>query len=271
MAISRAAGAQTLRKVLSFTFRHWAKRKALVSGVALAMSLATLTEVFVPLFAGRLIDALAAGPSATQAALKSFGTMALLGVAMISLRHFAWWGIVPLTLGVMRAVAQDAFHRVQRLSTDWHANSFAGSIVRKVTRGMWALDTLNDVLLLALLPSFVVLVGTMLLLGEHWPVMGVVMAVGAVAYRGPHGYPGDSRHRTGLAAVQCAGYADGRRAGGCVVLERRREGVRRGAPRGRPPGSRRRQVVAANVTNLDAPHLERYWTARVAVDRSKQP
>src|SRR5204863_227293 len=86
------------------------------------------------------------------------------------------------TLRMMRDVTQDGFHRVQRFSTDWHANSFAGSTVRKITRGMWAFDTLNDVLLLQLLPSLAVLVGTMLLLGWHWPVLGVVMAVGAVAY-----------------------------------------------------------------------------------------
>src|SRR5204863_153521 len=47
---------------------------------------------------------------------------------------------------------------------------------------MWAFDTLNDVLLLQLLPSTVVLVGTMLLLGWHWPILGVVMGVGALAY-----------------------------------------------------------------------------------------
>ena len=56
---------------------------------------------------------------------------------------------------MMADIAADAFHRVQRFSTDWHANSFAGSTVRKVTRGMWALDLLNDTLLVALLPSLV--------------------------------------------------------------------------------------------------------------------
>jgi ATP-binding cassette subfamily B protein len=54
--------------------------------------------------------------------------------------------------------------------------------VRKVTRGMWALDSLDDVLLLALLPSFIVLAGTMLMLGLRWPIMGLVMALGSFAY-----------------------------------------------------------------------------------------
>jgi ATP-binding cassette subfamily B protein len=182
MAKSRTGGAHVLRNALLFTVRRWAGRKALVGGIATAISLATLTEVFVPLYAGRLIDALALGPSAVGSAIAALVSMAALGLAMVVLRHLAWWGVVPMTLGIMRDVAMGAFHRVQRFSTDWHANSFAGSVVRKITRGMWALDTLDDVLLLMLLPSMVVLVGTMVLLSLHWPVMGVVMAIGATAY-----------------------------------------------------------------------------------------
>ncbi|HEY0112834.1 MAG TPA: ABC transporter transmembrane domain-containing protein [Allosphingosinicella sp.] len=82
----------------------------------------------------------------------------------------------------MRDAASEAFHRVQRLSTDWRANNFAGSLVRKVTRGMWAFDALDDVVLLALLPSLVALFGTVALLAAHWTLLGLVMAVGALAY-----------------------------------------------------------------------------------------
>jgi ATP-binding cassette subfamily B protein len=182
MVKARAQGSQVLRNVLSFTFKHWAEHKWLAVMVALGMMLATFTEVIVPVYAGRLVDALAEGRAATDVALHAFIIMAALGLAMVVLRHLAWWAIVPFTLRIMSKVAQGAFHRVQRFSTDWHNNSFAGSIVRKITRGMWALDMINDVLLLALLPSMVVLVGTVVLLGHRWPVMGLVMAVGAIAY-----------------------------------------------------------------------------------------
>ena len=77
--------------------------------------------------------------------------------------------IVPFTLRMMSDVAREAFMRVQRFSTDWHGNSFAGSTVRKITRGMWALDLLNDTIFMALLPSLLVLLGSMIpLLGLHW-------------------------------------------------------------------------------------------------------
>src|SRR5262245_47513890 len=123
---SRKEGSQTLRKVLSFTLGHWARRKWLAGAVALFMCLSTLTEVIVPLYAGHLVDALARGSTATREAVTAFACMGALGILMVLFRHLGWSGIVPLTLRIMRDVAQGAFHRVQRFSTDWHNNTFAG-------------------------------------------------------------------------------------------------------------------------------------------------
>ncbi|TWA76905.1 ATP-binding cassette subfamily B protein [Azospirillum brasilense] len=189
MAVLKRTGRTgAIRAVLAFTFRHWSRRKPLVALIAGTIALATLADVFMPLFAGRLVDALALLPddraTARDAAVGAFAAMVGLGAGMVVLRHIAWSAVIPLTLRIMADVGQDSFHRVQRFSTDWHANSFAGSIVRKITRGMWALDTLNDTLLLALWPSLVVLAGTMLLLGLQWPVMGLVIALGTAVYIG---------------------------------------------------------------------------------------
>jgi ATP-binding cassette subfamily B protein len=172
--------ASVLRRVLAFTFRLWARAPVLALACGTAMLLATLTEVFVPRYAGRMIDAVGGGD--TAAAWYAFVLIAALGAAMVVLRHLGWWAITPLTLNMMRDVTQDAFARVQRLSTDWHANAFSGSTVRRITRGMWALDTLNDVLLLSILPSLTMLVGTVVLLATRWPLLGLVMGVGACAY-----------------------------------------------------------------------------------------
>jgi ATP-binding cassette subfamily B protein len=181
---SARKGAQVIRIVLAFTFRHWARQGRLAAGITIAMSLATITEVFAPLYAGRLVDALGRGVAGRGEALAAFVAMAALGMVFIALRFLAFWGIVPFTLAIMRDLAGEAFHRVQRFSTDWHANSFSGSVVRKVTRGMWAMDMLDDVLLLMLLPSLVVLLGTVAMLTWHWPLMGAIMGVGATAYIG---------------------------------------------------------------------------------------
>ncbi|MCK1335028.1 ABC transporter ATP-binding protein [Bradyrhizobium sp. 38] len=174
-----------IRVVLPFVFRHWLKQPGRTLVVVGSLLGATAADLFMPVFSGHLIDALTRGSSdsdARHAALVAFGAIVALGAASMVLRLAGLQVIVPFTLKIMSEVAQDAFMRVQRFSTDWHANSFAGSTVRKITRGMWALDLLNDTVLLALLPSLVVLIGSMVLLGVHWASLGGVIALGALVY-----------------------------------------------------------------------------------------
>ncbi|MBR0646575.1 ABC transporter ATP-binding protein [Plastoroseomonas hellenica] len=158
----------------------------MVAGIILAMLAATAADLCLPIFAGRLVDAVVADDrdAALGAALGALGAMAALGVAMVTLRILGILGIIRLTLNMMRDSATEAFWRVQRFSADWHANSFAGSTVRRISRGMWAIDLLNDTVLIALLPSAVALLGATLLLGAQWPLMGLTVAAGAVLHVG---------------------------------------------------------------------------------------
>jgi ATP-binding cassette, subfamily B, bacterial len=177
-----------MREVLTFLFRHWRREAWLVAAVALSMITATIADLFMPVFAGRMVDAIAvhAGThgQALHAALSALAMMLLLGAILVTGRHLSLISISRLTLRLMARFASDAFYRVQRFSTDWHANNFAGSIVRRVTRGMWAVDMMDDTLLLALLPALMVLGGSSLLLGWHWPSMGLIVAIGATLYVG---------------------------------------------------------------------------------------
>jgi ATP-binding cassette subfamily B protein len=174
-----------IRTVLPFVFRHWLEQPVLAPVVAGTLLAATVADLFMPVFSGRLVDALtrgAADPAARHAAFAAFGAIVALGLLSVILRYAGFRAIVPFTLRIMADVTHEAFVRVQRFSTDWHANSFAGSTVRKITRGMWALDLLNDTILMALLPSLLVLIGSMVLLGLHWAVLGLVVGAGALVY-----------------------------------------------------------------------------------------
>jgi ATP-binding cassette subfamily B protein len=174
-----------IRVVIPFVFRHWLNQPAMALTVAGGLVGATVADLFMPIFSGHLVDALTSGaenPAARRAAFTAFGAIVALGLLSITLRMIGLQAIVPFTLRIMSEVARDAFMRVQRFSTDWHANSFAGSTVRKVTRGMWALDLYNDTVLMALLPSLMVLLGSMILLGLHWAALGLVIALGALVY-----------------------------------------------------------------------------------------
>ncbi|WCM28060.1 ABC transporter ATP-binding protein/permease [Sphingomonas sp. QA11] len=169
-----------MRIVLAFAVRHWAHQKTRIALLSFFVCAGIGLEVLVPLVAGRLVDALGAGDRSGVPMI--FAVMVALGLGTVVARHVSIMLIVPFSLRMMSDVAEQAFHRVQRFSTDWHANSFSGSVVRKITRGMWAIDMLNDVLFLHLLGSLVMLAGTMLLLGVHWPLVGLIMGIGACAY-----------------------------------------------------------------------------------------
>ena len=175
--------ADAYRNVLGFTFRHWSGRLPLVTIICVLVIASTLAEVMVPVFSGQIVDAIAGGTnSGADAALRAFAIVVGLGLTSVILRWFIFQGVIRLTIRMMADLVNDGFYRVQRFSTDWHANSFAGSTVRKITRGMWALDSLNDLLLVMLLPSVVMLVGASVILGSYWPVMGLIVALGSVIY-----------------------------------------------------------------------------------------
>ena len=184
----RFQGAEAFSAVLGFTFGHWCRQKARVAWISAVVVLSTTADVFLPVYAGKLVDAVSLGATdraaAYSGALNAFVAIFLLGVGMVALRHIAFLGVIKLTLRMMTEIAAEAFHRVQRFSTEWHANSFAGSVVRKVSRGMWAVDLLNDTILVALLPSVVVLVGSAAVLALYWPSMGLLVIVGAILYVG---------------------------------------------------------------------------------------
>jgi ATP-binding cassette subfamily B protein len=169
-----------LGAVLRFSWGHWRRRPWLVAGVAGTRLAATMCEVLVPVAAGAMIDGISGGDGA--AAWGAFQAMVGLGIGMVLFRFASLSAILPLTAGQMKDVTAEAFGHVQRLSADWHADSFAGSTVRKISRGMWAADSLNDLVLMMLLPGVATLVGTVLVMAFRWPVLALVMALGSAAY-----------------------------------------------------------------------------------------
>src|SRR3546814_11048007 len=86
------------------------------------------------------------------------------GYHLLRETSYRFW--IPLATLTMRRIACDAFERVQRFSADWHANSIAGSTVRKISRGMWAYDLFADTFYVGFLPAAVILAGVAAQIGR---------------------------------------------------------------------------------------------------------
>jgi len=162
-------------EVLAFVARQWTRRPRLFAGLFTFTLLATLADVFVPVAAGLLIDAISGEDADRHGSAHWMALTIFIGLAVLvnAFRQIAVRCEVPFSSANMADMTTEAFAKVQRFSADWHANTFAGSIVRRITRGMWAYDTITATLWLGLIPSVSVMIGLGLYMLFTWFWVGV--------------------------------------------------------------------------------------------------
>ena len=165
-------------RVFSYTLQLWTRKRGLTLTLLAMVLISTASDIAIPVATGHLI----ATVSDVGAPWGAFAMLLGLGIVSIGSKILGYFAIIDLTVPTMRTAEAEAFAHIQRLPADWHANAFAGSTVRKITRGAWALDDLADVLLLELLPSILILLGTIgTLTAFRWEV-GLIAFVGAVLF-----------------------------------------------------------------------------------------
>ncbi len=169
-----------LRDVLAFSWRHWRRRPWILAVLALGIGGKMLAEISVPVFIGQMIDALTAVDYET--ALMALGVILTLRLVFVILHNGGDYVWTFLAIRILRQICADAFARVQRYSAEWHGNTFAGSTVRKITRGFWAFDQLGDSMYFHLIPSVAVVLGVLITMTIRWPEMAALFAIGCAVY-----------------------------------------------------------------------------------------
>ncbi len=172
--------------IARFSWHYWKQHIYKVPLLLVLMGMTGILDSIYPVFAGRLVDAIT---NATPGNEDDFNIIFWAFIAFISLEVFFFafrnsalylWNLVAVRC--LYQITADAFHKVQRFSTDWHANTFAGATVRKITRGMWAFDTYEDILFMNLYPTFIVLCSTVIVMTSRWPIMGLVTLICICVY-----------------------------------------------------------------------------------------
>lgn len=175
----------TFKTALGYIWSYWRNFPFAVAGIFITIGIMILCDVLLPVYAGRIIDAVALGLGedgvtsvAIAAVVAAFLIFLVLEggyhtVSFIKERIWIW-----LASETMRRIVRDAFEQVQRFSTDWHANSFGGATVRKITRGKWAYDEMADSLFYGLIPSTLIVLGMSIMLATFWPIVGAILFVG---------------------------------------------------------------------------------------------
>ncbi len=175
------------RRIAAFLWDHWRRHPARAALLVVLMLASVAFDVAFPIVSGRLVDAVSQAdfpPAAVDVDLALLALWLFVGQSLgfQASRRAAMLVWAGFAVRVMRDIVTEAFHRVQRYSTDWHSNSFAGATVRKITRGMWAYDTLADTIYIGLLPTGCVLIGITISIALHWPLVGLYVFAGIALY-----------------------------------------------------------------------------------------
>jgi ATP-binding cassette subfamily B protein len=172
------------RQVLGFVARFWKRRPVLFSlGVGLTL-VAISFDLALPYASGQLVQTLVEKPRGDPAAWTALGLFVGVYLAFAVVRNISHRFWIPLAARNMEEMTNEGFAKVQAFSSDWHADSFAGATVRKLTRAMWGYDSVTDAVTIWLGPGIIVLVGLSLMMLIKQPLAGAISLVVVVAYIG---------------------------------------------------------------------------------------
>lgn len=159
-------------QIMAYLWGHWSSQPKALTTVVGLMIAATICELLLPVVSGRIVEALSQGPQASQVAFSLFSVFACVAAGQFFLRNILVRVWSHFCAHNMKAITVNSFADVQRFSSQWHADNFAGATVRRVSRAMWAYDTLSDNFLWFILPAAIVLLGLTGMMWAEWPIIG---------------------------------------------------------------------------------------------------
>ncbi len=163
-------------QVLGFIARRWMDQPVKLFSLTGLFLIGTVCELFIPWAAGGLIDAVANPVRITDSAWAAWAALGSLYIVFYASRISGFRVMSRFSSRAMQELVNDGFARVQAFSADWHASSFAGATVRKVTRAMWGFDQATDAVILMLTPTTVVLGGLAVTISLRWPAIGLFVS-----------------------------------------------------------------------------------------------
>lgn len=177
----------TARDIWRFTFHYWRKKARMMAVVIVMITICTLIQnIVVPLSARRITDFVAQGYD-HYLAHKDVLWGYFIVFAGASIFQASIWTVAIYIWNIFSShilyhVLGNGLHKVQRFSADWHANTFAGGTVRKITRGMSSFDMFSDRIVLGFFVIISAMTITIITVSTRLPYVSLFMAAMTIAY-----------------------------------------------------------------------------------------
>ncbi|MEL7113424.1 MAG: ABC transporter ATP-binding protein, partial [Pseudomonadota bacterium] len=173
------------RDVLSLCAHYWGQQKRLLGVILMVIVVQILIDLTIPITSGFLVDRVISALNGEASYDPAYTALFLLSGATIGFHLFRWIRFHLLHHFLTKAMdrmLRDGFGKVQRFSADWHATTFAGATVRKLTRGKWAFDSMTTILWNNFFPIFLSICGLTALIAYRFPLIGLMFACVVIFY-----------------------------------------------------------------------------------------
>ena len=183
--VPRKRNPPPLREVYKFFVFHFSKHGWMVFWAFFLIFLSAVTNVAMPQIHGWLVDVLAQsidGARDFSAILEPIIAMTVLSALYhLTMRgaHFINCYTNPR---VHAAIAADSVKYVHSFETEWHTNTFAGSIVTAIKRGRSAVQRTFDTVCYDFWPTLVIVIGSIAFAWERSPWIAVSLIVYAASF-----------------------------------------------------------------------------------------
>ena len=173
----------TLWDTIGLLSTYWWRRPTQFGIAMIFLSGMVISDLIMPVAAGIMVDRIVTSIETGADMSSARQALYIFSVAGMALFLFKWlhsrvWNKFAATN--MAELIDETFEKVQRFSSDWHANTFAGATVRKVTRGKWAYDAISQILWVHFLQLGLVVLGITIIMLIRYPLVGVLF-VGTIA------------------------------------------------------------------------------------------
>ncbi len=177
----------TTLQSLSLFWQHMWKYPRYVIGIGLAIPLTVLVEQYLPpIILANVINRLAKGSYNQHTVVADFGTSVLLyGLLLIS-ASIGWRFIDALNwrleANVQRDIAQRVYDHLLRLSANFHANTFGGSLVSQTNKLMGSYIRFADTTMYQVFRLIAGLTFTVIILAPRAPMFVLILVVFAILF-----------------------------------------------------------------------------------------
>lgn len=173
------------RAVLKIYWQHTRKYPVAVLLTVFGVLLTQACFIVAPLYMRKFFNILASSTPSDAAAHQLFTMLVILaGIYLLEVlaRRIEMFSNIYMQVRVMPALMETAFQHLIRHSYNFFISNFAGSLTSKVNRFGRSFEGIFDNIVISFMPTAVFITGSVVVLFLHNKILGIALAVWAIAF-----------------------------------------------------------------------------------------